>query len=184
MVLFTADKYGRPGHPTKRFNMIRKLRKRGSVKIIGGRASGKPPIVVFLDREFDYFKTVPRKFIIALDPGYNYIGFAVCEIKGGKLTVYCIGILETRIPEIKGLMTERREHRRNRRYYSRCKKKRLSARQDRVLTKFKMPRIVRSTDKSNATLRHGVETHLNLYRTAAGRPYPFKGRDESGGQLC
>ncbi|MDN5332714.1 MAG: hypothetical protein PWP45_1939 [Tepidanaerobacteraceae bacterium] len=23
-----------------------------------------------------------------------------------------------------------------------------------------------------------------IYRTAAGRPYPFKGRDESGGQLC
>ncbi|KXG75492.1 hypothetical protein AN618_18600 [Fervidicola ferrireducens] len=85
MVLFTADKYGRPGHPTKRFDMIRKLKKRGGVKIIGGGASGKPPVVVFLDREFDYSKTVPRKFIIALDPGYNYIGFVVCEMRKWRL---------------------------------------------------------------------------------------------------
>jgi len=80
------------------------------------------------------------------------------------LVVYCKGTLETRIPEIKGLMTERRTHRRNRRYYSKYKKKRLSARQGRVLTKFKVPRIVRAKGRINATLRHGVETHLNLYK--------------------
>lgn len=32
------------------------------------------------------------------------------------------------------------------------------------MTKFKVPRIVRPKDKTNATLRHGVETHINLYR--------------------
>jgi len=84
MILFTADKYGRPGHPTKKSDMIRKQRKRGRVKIIGGGASGKSPVVMFLDREFDYSKTVPRKIIIALDPGYSCIGFAVCEPKDKK----------------------------------------------------------------------------------------------------
>lgn len=164
MVLFTADKYGRPGHPTRRFDMIRKLRKQGRVKIIGGSASGKPPTAVFLDREFDYSETANRKLIMALDPGYHYIGFAVCEIKDGKVIVYGRGVLQTRIPEIKKLMTERRAHRRNRRYYSRHKKRRLSAREGRVLTKFKAPRIVRAKDRTNATLKHGIETHLNLYK--------------------
>ncbi|MDI6813302.1 MAG: RRXRR domain-containing protein [Desulfitobacteriaceae bacterium] len=163
-MLFTVDKNGNPGHPTKRFNMIRKLRKRGKVRIVGGGASGKPPVVVFLDREFDYSRTVGRKLVVALDPGYRYIGFAVCEPKDGDLVVYCRGVLRTRIPEIKELMSGRRSFRRFRRYLARYKKKRLSARQGRVLTKYKAPRNVRPKDRTNATLRHGVETHLNLYR--------------------
>ncbi|ADQ06168.1 HNH endonuclease [Caldicellulosiruptor hydrothermalis 108] len=164
MLLFTIDRNGKPGHPTRRFDMVRKLVKRRRAKIIGGGASGKPPVVMFLDREFDYSKTVSRKLIIVLDPGYHCIGFVVCELKGGKLIVYCTGILVSRIPEIKELITERKAHRRNRRYYSRCKKKRLSARQNRVLLKFKVPRTVRDRDRLNATLRHGIETHLNLYK--------------------
>ncbi|MDN5331876.1 MAG: hypothetical protein PWP45_1101 [Tepidanaerobacteraceae bacterium] len=163
MMLFTVDKYGRPGHPTRRFDMIRKLKKQGRVKIVGGGTSGKPPVVVFLDREFDYSKTIGRQLVIALDPGYRYIGFAICESESGKLTVYCKGVLETRIPEIKGLMTERRMHRRSRRYYARYKKRRLSDQQGRVLTKFKAPRNVRGKDRSTATLKHGVKTHINLY---------------------
>lgn len=162
MLLFTVDKCGKPGHPTRRFDMIRKLKKQGRVRIVGGGASGKPPVVVFLDREFDYSKTAERKLVIALDPGYRYIGFGVCEPKSGKLTVYCKGVLETRIPEIKGLMTERRMHRRFRRYCSRHKKRRLSKRQGRSLTKFKAPRNVRGKNRDNATLKHGVETHINL----------------------
>jgi len=164
MLLFTIDRNGRPGHPTRRFDMIRKLVKQGRAKIIGGGTSGKPPVAMFLDREFDYSKTVSRKLIIVLDPGYQCIGFAICELKGRKVIVYCIGVLETRIPEIKELMAERRTHRRNRRYYSRCKKRRLSAKQGRVLTKFKVPRNVRAENRTNATLRHGIETHLNLYK--------------------
>jgi len=172
MVLFTTDRYGKPGHPTKRFDMIRKLRKRGKVRIIGGGASGKPPVAVFLDKEFDYSKTVSRELIIAIDPGYRWIGFVVCEARNGKLIVYCKGVLQTRIPEIKGLMTERRSHRRNRRYYSRYKKKRLSVRQGRVLTKFKAPRTVRAKNRLNATLKHGIETHLNLYKKLS-KFFPF-----------
>jgi 5-methylcytosine-specific restriction endonuclease McrA len=174
MILFTADREGNPGHPTRRFDMIRKLRKNRRVKIIEGGISGKPPIAIFLDREFDYSKTVDRKLIIALDPGYNYIGFAVCEVKNGELIIYSRGTLQNRISEIKKLMTERRSHRRNRRYYARYKKRRLSAKQGRVLTKFKVPRIVRSKKKLNATLRHGIETHLNLYNKLL-KFFPFPG---------
>lgn len=164
MVIFTVDKHGRPGHPTRRFDMVRKLVKQGRAKIIGGGTSGKPPVVMFLDREFDYTKTIERRLFVVLDPGYHHIGFAVCELRWGVLIVYCIGVLETRIPEIKDLMTKRRGYRRNRRYHSRCRKKRMSKRQSRVLTKFKAPRNVRTKDRTNATLRHGIETHLNLYK--------------------
>lgn len=171
-MIFTVDRNGNPGHPTRRFDMIRKLRKRKRMRIVGGGKSGKPPVVVFLDREFDYSRTVGRRLVIALDPGYRHIGFAVCEPGGGELVVYCRGVLRTRIPGIKGLMSDRRSFRRLRRYLSRYKKKRLSARQGRVLTKFKAPRNVRSKDVTNATLRHGVETHLNLYRKLLGF-FPF-----------
>ena len=171
-MIFTMDKNGNSGHPTKRFDLIRKLRKQGKVRIIGGGASDKPPVAVFLDREFDTSRTVKRKLIIALDPGYSYIGFTVCEIRNGKLVIYCRGILQTRISDIKGLMSDRRSHRRRMRYLSRFKQKRLSSRKGEVLTKFKAPRNVRSVDKTSITLKHGVETHLNLYRKLL-RFFPF-----------
>jgi hypothetical protein len=163
-MIHTADKNGNPGHPTKRFDMVRKLRKRGKMRIIGGGASGKPPVAVFLQKEFDYSKTVERKFFIVLDPGYRYIGFVVCEVKDGKLIIYCRGTLRTRIPDIKSLMNSRRAYRRFRRYLSRFKNKRLSVKHRRAMTKFKAPRYIRSREKLNATLKHGTETHLNLYR--------------------
>lgn len=175
MIIFTIDRCGNPGHPTRRFDMVRKLRKRGKARIVGGGASGKPPVVVFLDREFDYSHTIERKIVITLDPGYRYIGFAVCEPGSKNLVVYCRGVLRTRIPEIRGLMSDRRAFRRFRRYLSRYKKKRLSARQGRVLTKYKAPRNVRSKDRASATLRHGVETHLNLYRKLV-KFFPFPAR--------
>jgi 5-methylcytosine-specific restriction endonuclease McrA len=162
-MIWTADRNGNAGHPTKRFDLVRKLRKQGKIKIIGGGGSGKPPVVVFLSKEFDFTKTTEKRFLIALDPGYRYIGFAVCEVRDGKLIVFCKGTLETRISDIKLSMTKRRSYRKRRRNLSRYKKKRLSAKQGRVLTKFKKPRNVRSNKKTNATLTHGVETHLNLY---------------------
>jgi len=171
-MIFTIDKNGNPGHPTKRFDLIRKLRKQRKVRIIGGGASGKPPVAIFLDREFDASRTIDRKHIIALDPGYSYIGFAVCEIMNGKLVIYCRGILQTRISDIKGLMSDRRSHRRRRRYLSRFKQKRLSFKKGKVLTKFKAPRNVRSVNRASATLKHGIETHLNLYRKLL-RFFPF-----------
>ena len=87
------DKHGTPGHPTKRFDMIRKLRKRNKARIIGGGASGKPPVVMLLHKEFDSTQTIARRYIISIDPGYTHIGFAVCELIDGKLRVIARGIL-------------------------------------------------------------------------------------------
>ena len=163
MVVFTVDRHGSPGHPTRRFDLIRKLKKRGQVRIIGGGISGKPVTAVFLNKEFDASKMVDRQFVRVIDPGYQNIGYAVCEIAGNKIIIFCKGHLESRIPDIKGLMQDRKSQRRNRRHIARYKMRCLSHRQKRVLTKFKAPRYVRSIDKSSATLQHGVDVHLSLY---------------------
>ena len=156
------DKHGTPGHPTKRFDLIRKLRRKGKARIIGGGVSGKPPVVMLLHKTFDPTQTILRRYVITIDPGYIHIGFTVCEIIEGKLRVIARGILQTRISQIKLLMTDRRMYRRFRRYVSRKKKKRLSLKYGQVLTKFKQPRSHRSKNKMNVTLKHGIETHLNL----------------------
>jgi 5-methylcytosine-specific restriction endonuclease McrA len=163
LTVFTKDRSGNPGHPTRRVDMIRKLLKRKQVRITGGGPSGKPVVVIFLYKEFDPDRTVNRRFINVIDPGYNWIGFAVCEIKGNRLIVLCKGDMETFISDIKLRMTERRDYRRMRRYISRYKKRRLSARQSRPLTKFKKPRNIRTTHRISATLRHTVDIHLNMY---------------------
>ncbi|MEW6410067.1 MAG: RRXRR domain-containing protein [Nitrospirota bacterium] len=164
MLVFTKDRLGNSGHPTKRFDQIRKLLKKKQIRIIGGGASKKPVVVVFLNKEFDLERTVNRRFAQVITPGYNTIGFAVCEIKGATLIVLCRGRLKTRTPDIRGLMQERRSYRRLRRYLSRYRKRGLSARQGRVLTKFKKPRNIRPTKKISATLQHGVNAHINLFR--------------------
>jgi len=163
VIVFTRDRLGNAGHPTKRVDMIRKLLRRRQVRITGGGLSGKPVVVVFLYKEFDPDRTVNRRFINIIDPGYSRIGFAVCEVAGSRLVVLYKGDMETFISDIKSRMTERRAYRRMRRYISRYKKRRLSARQGRPLTKFKKPRNVRSLDKLSATLRHAVDIHLNMY---------------------
>jgi len=163
LIVFTRDRLGNVGHPTKRVDMIRKLLRRRQVRIIGGGLSGKPVVVVFLYKEFDPDRTVNRRFINIIDPGYSRIGFAVCEVTGSRLVVLYKGDMETFISDIKSRMTERRAYRRMRRYISRYKKRRLSARQGRPLTKFKKPRNIRSLDKLSATLRHAVDIHLNMY---------------------
>ena len=96
-MIFTVDANGNPGHPTRRFDQIRRLLKRGQIRLIGGGLSGKPVTAVFLNRVFDVNETVTRKFVRVLDPGYNDIGYAVCEIKGDALIVLCRGALKTRI---------------------------------------------------------------------------------------
>lgn len=164
MFAFTVDKNGNPGHPTRRFDMIRKLLKRGRCRIIGGGASGKPPVVIFYDREFDAEKTVDRRFVTSIDPGYRYIGYAVCEIIGDRLVVLIRGELETRTPDIRRLMDRRRMYRRQRRYLQRKRMRRKSTRVGQNLTKFKVPRYHRGGKRMSATLRHAVETHLNLFR--------------------
>ena len=162
-MIFTVDANGNPGHPTRRFDQIRKLLKRGQVRLIGGGLSGKPVTAVFLQRFFDVEKTITREFVRVLDPGYNDIGYAVCEVKGDMLIVLCRGALKTRIADIKGLMRDRHMHRRARRTIARFKMRRLSRQQHQVLTKFKKPRYIRSQDKTSATLQHGVDVHMALY---------------------
>ena len=49
-IAFTVDRLGNPGHPTRRFDQIRKLKKRRQIRIIGGGVSGKPTVVLFLLR--------------------------------------------------------------------------------------------------------------------------------------
>jgi len=115
-MLPTVDRNGQPGHPTRRFDMVRKLHRRGKARIIGGGASGKPPVVQLLHKDFDPSEMTVRRFIIVLDPGYRHIGFAVCEIIGSKLIVYAVGTLRTRIPSIKKQMDERRRYRRFKRF--------------------------------------------------------------------
>ena len=162
-MIYTVDANGNPGHPTRRFDQIRRLLKRGQVRLIGGGLSDKPVTAVFLPRVFDVEKTITRKFVRILDPGYSDIGYAVCEVKGDALIVLCRGALKTRIADIKGLMQDRCMHRRGRRTIARFKMRRLSRQRQQVLTKFKKPRYIRSQDKTNASLQHGVDVHLALY---------------------
>lgn len=163
MLVFTKDRFGNPGHPTRRHDQIRKLLKRKEVRIIGGGLSGKPIVAMFLNKVFDVEKAISRQFARVIDPGYQNIGYALCEVAGNKLIVLHRGKLETRIPDIKGLMTERRAYRRQRRHIERFKSKRHSRQLGQVMTKFKSPRYVRSKNKTNATLQHGINVHLNLY---------------------
>lgn len=163
VVVFTRDRYGNPGHPTRRFDMIRKLLRRGQVKIIGGGKTRKPPVVVFLNKVFNPKKTVDRKFLISVDPGYEKSGFAVCEVKNNSLVVLLKGEFKTGISNIKKKMTERRMYRRIRRYIRRLKTRRLSEKQNRNLNKYRKPKNVRSLNRISATLRYAVDVHVNLY---------------------
>jgi len=162
-IAFTVDRLGNPGHPTRRFDQIRKLKKRRQIRIIGGGVSGKPTVVLFFFKSFDTDRTVSRRFVRVIDPGYQRIGFAVCEIIGTKLVVLMDGNLESRIEAIRGLMQQRKGYRGSRRHIARFKMRRLSYQKNRVLTKFKKPRNVRSLDKASATLQHGVDVYLALY---------------------
>ncbi|MEM3335880.1 MAG: hypothetical protein QXY47_07605 [Thermoplasmata archaeon] len=74
MVVMTKDRLGNIGHPTRRLDMIRKLVKRGQARVTGGGKSGKPPIVVFLNKVFNPEKTVSRQFLRIVDPGYEKEG--------------------------------------------------------------------------------------------------------------
>ncbi len=157
------DRLGNAGHPTRRFDLIRKLIKRGEVKIKGGGTSGKPTIAVFTKKVFDSAKTVKRNYGIAVDPGYETIGFAVVEAKDNSLDVLYKGELTTGIKNIRRKMDHRRAYRRRRRYLSRLRLRCRSDKNCKSVTKFKKPRNIRSKDKSNATLKYGIQIHLNLY---------------------
>ncbi len=62
MFVFVMDQYGRPGHPTRRMDWVRKQLKRKRGKIVGGGISGKPAVLMLREQSFERSKTVKRRF--------------------------------------------------------------------------------------------------------------------------
>ncbi|HYW76629.1 MAG TPA: RRXRR domain-containing protein, partial [Gammaproteobacteria bacterium] len=93
MLVFVVDSEGRPGHPTRRADWVRKQLRRKRARLIGGGASGKPPVLVLRQRVFEPEKTVDRRFVVTLDTGFRYIGFCVGEVTAdGTLRVLLRGV--------------------------------------------------------------------------------------------
>ncbi len=170
MFVFVMDQYGRPGHPTRRMDWVRKQVKHQRGKIVGGGISGKPAVLVLRERSFDRNKTVKRRFYVTLDTGYRNVGYAVTELlEDGTLRVLLKGTLAARTPDIRGLMDERAMYRNARRYLRRknVKKKGQTA-------KHRPPRYESRGKRDSVTLKHGLETHVNLYaRLARLAPLPI-----------
>lgn len=163
MFVFVMDQYGRPGHPTRRMDWVRKQLKRKMAKLVGGGISGKPAVLVLREQSFDRSKTVKRRFFVTLDTGFRNVGYAVTELlEDGTLRVLLKGTLAARTPEIRGLMDERKMYRRSRRYHRRAnvKKKGQTA-------KHRPPRYESRGKRDSVTLKHGMETHRNLYALLA-----------------
>ncbi|MEB8488164.1 MULTISPECIES: RRXRR domain-containing protein [Acidithiobacillus] len=169
MLVFVMDQYDRPGHPTRRLDWVRKQVKRKWAKIVGGGISGKPAVLVLRERSFDRSKTVKRRFFAALDTGFLNVGYAVTELLAdGTLGVLLKGTLNARTPDIRGLMDERRMYRRARRYH-----RRLNVKKKGQTPKSRPPRYESRGKRDSVTLRHGLETHVNLYaRLARLAPLP------------
>lgn len=143
--------------------MVRKLLARGQARLLGGEASGQPPVLQYLHRCFDPEQTVDRKFVIFEDTGFIHTGFTVAELVGEQLDVLVRGILTTRTPDIKDIMDERRAHRRARRRHRRLRTRRRSKAQGRNLNKHRPPRWKNRRKRDPITIRHAVQTHLNLF---------------------
>ena len=56
MLVFVMDQYGRPGHPTRRMDWVRKQLKRKRAKLVGGGISGNPAVLVLRERSFEEAK--------------------------------------------------------------------------------------------------------------------------------
>ena len=156
MLVGTRDRNNNPGHPTRKWDMIVRLVRQGRARIWAG--GSRPPVVVFLDREFDPDKTVDRKFTVVVWPGYRSASYAVLD--GNCLVLR--GDCELRIPKIRKKMDERRQARRQRRSIERARrrKKGLPPYDKHRTTDFGMD------GKLSATLRHGLEVTLNLLHKA------------------
>ena len=169
MLVFVMDQVGRPGHPTRRMDWVRKQVKHHMGKLVGGGISGKPAVLMLRERSFDRSKTVKRQFYVTLDTGFRNIGYAVSDLLAdGTLRVLLKGTLTTRTLDIRGLMDERAMYRSSRRGHRRenVKKKGQTA-------KHRPPRYESRGKRESVTLRHGVETHVNLYaRLARLAPLP------------
>lgn len=151
MLIATKDKNGNPGHPTRKADMVFRLVRRKRARLIGG--GFKPLCVQFLDREFDLARTVPRRFTLIVWPGFRKIRYVLFD--GADLIDR--GILETRTPEIRKLIEERKMYRRRRRYLERKKRERKG------LPRFnKVRRTVFEAGKRSPTVDHLVRTVLSL----------------------
>ncbi|OFC35556.1 hypothetical protein BAE29_15510 [Acidithiobacillus caldus] len=163
MFVFVMDQYGRPGHPTRRMDWVRKQLKRKRGKIVGGGISRKPAVLVLREQSFDRRKTVKRRFFVTLDTGFRNIGYAVTELLADStLRVLLKGTLTARTPELRGLMDERKMYRRSRRYHRRANVKKKGQ-----TPKHRPPRYESRGKRDSVTLQHGLETHRNLYARLA-----------------
>ncbi len=163
MFVFVMDQYGRPGHPTRRMDWVRKQLKRKRAKLVGGGISGKPAVLVLREQSFNRNETVNRQFFVTLDTGFRNIGYAVTEwLVNGTLRVLLKGTLAARTPEIRGLMDERAMYRRTRRYH-----RRVNVKKKGQSPKHRPPRYESRGKRDSVTLKHGLETHRNLYARLA-----------------
>ena len=164
MILFTMDSKGKAGHPTRRYQMARKLCKKGKARILGGGLSGKAPILHYLTRIFDPQKTVSRHFYLALDPGFRHTGWVLAEKRHDTLDVLFWGVLSSISYLIKKKLEERRSYRRKRRSHRRQRMKKRSRRLKRNMVKFRAPHWQNRKHSQSRTLDHLLQTHLNLYQ--------------------
>lgn len=156
-MIFTKDKNGNSGHPTRKLDMAGRLIRQKRARIVGGGVSGKPPVLIFLDREFDQAKRIDRKFYVTLDPGYLHTGFCMGFCQNDTFYPLLMGKLQGRTCEIRKLSDERRMHRRRRRSLQRRRNKRILG-----YAKFKAPRWKNRKKKNSKSLNHLVQTQKNL----------------------
>lgn len=156
-MIFTQDKNGNPGHPTRKLDMAGRLIRRKRARMVGGGVSGKPPVLIFLDREFDQTKQIDRKFYISLDPGYVHTGFCMGFSSDDTFYPLLMGKLLGRTCEIRKFSDERRMHRRRRRSLQRRRNKRILG-----YAKFKAPRWKNRRKTNSKSLNHLVQTQKNL----------------------
>ena len=140
MILLTMDSKGNASHPTRRFEMARKLCKKGVARILGGGLSAKPPVLHYLTRSFEPQKTVKRHFYIVLDLGYRNIGWVLVEKRKGILFLLFWGELSSISHLITKKMEERRNARRKRRY---CRRQRMKKRSKKMKRNTRSSRISR-----------------------------------------
>lgn len=137
--------------------------------MVGGGASGKPPVLVLTGVVFNPDSTVVRRFFVTEDTGFRCIGYAVTErLADATLRVLAMGTLSARTSEIRDLMDERAMYRRGRRY-----RRRKNILDQGKTAKYRPPRFESRAKRPSVTLNHGEQTHLNLFgKLARMAPLP------------
>src|SRR6056297_489272 len=158
MIYFMKDKHGKPGHPTRRTDMITKHLNRGTAKIIS--RTRDTLTIQFLNKVFDSSKTVDAEFRVGIDPGVSHIGFSLYKIYKDKIILLLSGELETRTSEVSKNLSERKMYRNSRRYFRRKNVKRKFGR-----AKFRKPVWKnRKTHMFQPTHLHLINVHIRLIK--------------------